>query len=170
MNGLLVGVLAAGVALHAASAQPPARPDVCELLAPDEIRAVQDATLKERKPTDQRGKELHYAQCFFATTDFARSVSLTVITGNDGRAATVSYWKSTFHAAQEAAGKKEPPRPIPETGDQAFWTGDARAGALYVLSDQVVLRISVGGVNDEQERIRRSKALAHAALQRLRKH
>lgn len=63
--------------------------------------------------------------------------------------------------------KKDPPRPIPGAGDEAFWTGDARAGALYVLSADAVLRISVGGVSDEEERIRRSKVLARAALNRL---
>lgn len=140
---------------------------------------MQEATLKERKGSHEQRKGLHFAQCFFATTDVARSVSLTVITGNavSSEAGARRYWTDTFHPPQKSVAhvparpikKKDPPRPIPGAGDEAFWTGDARAGALYVIQDEVVLRISVGGVSDEEERIRRSKALAQVALARLHK-
>ena len=180
MIGFLFAFLAAGAVLPAADAQPPGpRRDVCELIEPGEIRAVQDVPVKELKASEQNVRGLHFAQCVFATTDFARSVSLTLIRGTAASSGATArgYWADTFHPRQKAiAGtparppkKKEPPRPIPGAGDEAFWTGDARAGALYVLSDEVVLRISVGGVSDEEERIRRSEALVRAAVNRLRK-
>lgn len=140
--------------------------------------AVQGATIKEHKGSEEKGRALHFAQCFFAADEFARSVSLTVIRGNGdnaGAGQARAYWEDTFrgqkvHVATVSPARirqKNPPRAIPDAGEEAFWTGDARAGALYVLSDQVVLRVSVGGVADEEERIRRSTALARAALQRL---
>ena len=113
---------------------------------------------------------LHAAQCVFTASEFAKSISLTVMTG-DGR----TYWDATFHKPVEAPAaasarpkKKSPARPIAGAGEEAFWTGDDRAGSLYVLARGTILRISVGGVTDEGERIRRSLVLAGYALQRLR--
>jgi hypothetical protein len=178
MIGLLLVFLAAGAVLQPAPVQArgPER-DVCGLLEAGQIRSVQDVTVTELKASHQNVRGLTFAQCVFATTDFARSVSLTLVTGNaDGSgAAARGYWTDIFYPRPKAVAiapvrppkKKNPPRPIPGIGDEAFWTGDERAGALYVLGDDAVLRISVGGVSNEEERIRRSKVLAQAALDRL---
>jgi hypothetical protein len=160
---LFIGWLAAGAAIQAApAASRAADVDACALLSADEIRAVQAATVKETKRTVDSSKGLYFAQCFFVTTDFPRSVNLTFIRENGKR-----YWAETFQRPQTSAGKKSRPRPIVGVGDEAFWAGDRRAGALYLLSGDRVLRISVGGVDDEEERIRRSRTLAQAALGRL---
>ncbi len=174
MLGFLLAVLAAGALLQAAPA--PSR-GVCGLLEAAEIRTVQDVAITDRKTSEQTVRGLNFAQCVFATTDFARSVSLTLITGHatGSGASARGYWTDTFHgrpkpvavAPARPAKPNAPPRAISDTGDEAFWTGDARAGALYVLSGDAVLRISVGGVHDEEERIRRSRTLARAALNRL---
>lgn len=180
MIGFLLAFLATGAALQAAPDKPRApERDACALLEAGEIRAVQDVAVEERKASRQDLRGLTFAQCVFATTDFARSVSLTLVTGNgDGSgAAARSYWTDVFYPRPKAVAsttarppkKKNPPRPIPGIGDEAFWTGDERAGALYVLGADTVLRVSVGGVSDEEERIGRSKALARAALERLRR-
>jgi hypothetical protein len=161
----LIGLLAAGAATKGAPA-PGDRPEVCELLDAGDIEAVQGAKLADRKASAQQGKDLRFEHCYFATSDAARSTSLTLISGN--RITAREFWNDTFRAPVARAGKKDPPRAISGTGGEAFWTGDARAGALYVLAGDAVLRISVGGVQDEEERIRRSKALALAALARLR--
>lgn len=173
--GIFLGLAAAG--FQAAAKQPAdGRRDVCELIAVEDIRAVQGATVKERKASEQNLRGLRFAQCLYATTDFARSVSLTVITASSPTSAASggSYWMDTFHpqpkmaqAQARPARKKDPPRPVSGAGDEAFWTGDARAGALYVLRDDTVLRVSVGGASDEEDRIRLSKTLALAALNRL---
>lgn len=52
-------------------------------------------------------------------------------------------------------------------GDAAVWSGDAAAGALYVLRGDTVLRVSVGGAGTADEKIARSKKLAARALKRL---
>lgn len=166
--------LVAGAALHAAPAQPAAaNRDVCALLGAEDIRAIQGVALKERKKSGESVRGLEFAQCFFAATDFSRSVSLTLISGKT-RDGARGYWQETFHkrpkntaAAPGSGRKKPPPRSIEGTGDEAFWTGDARAGVLYVLNGDAVLRISVGGVPDEDERLSRSTALLRVALKRL---
>ena len=144
----------------------------CTLLDADDLRAVQDVTLREAKQADDRVKGMRYDQCVFAATDIVRSVSLTVITGEGDGAKT--FWAKTFHpqrteaALKAATRKKDLPRAVDGVGDDAFWTGDSRAGALYVKRGDTVLRISIGGVADEVERLRRSRILAETALRRLR--
>jgi hypothetical protein len=150
--------------------------DPCGLLAPEDIHSVQGVSVKERKRSENENRTLHFQQCLFATADFARSISLTLITEKSTQTktnATRAYWEDTFHRpqngspAQASNRKKNPPRSIAGIGEEAFWTGDAKAGTLYVKENGVVLRLSVGGVPDEEERIRRSKSLAQAALRRL---
>lgn len=158
-----------GVLLLTASivAHGPASAGPCDLLTPDDIRAVQQTSVKERKPSEHRQNALRFGQCVFATDDFVRSVSVSLITGTSADRAR-GYWQDTFHPPVARTGKKTPPRPVANVGDEAFWTGEARAGALYVLSGDAVLRISIGGVADEEERMRRTERLAQAALRRLR--
>lgn len=147
----------------------------CELLTAAEIQSVQAATVKEVKPSNGQSKGLHYLQCVYATTDFAHSVSVTLITA-PSRGTVKTYWTDTFEKSQERREKKasraresegEEGRRIPGLGNEAFWTGDARAGAIYVLSGDAILRISAGGVAEERERVRRSRQLATIALRRL---
>jgi len=52
-------------------------------------------------------------------------------------------------------------------GDDARWSGNGVGGALYVLKNDAILRISLGGKDNEQTRIEKSKALAQKALGRL---
>jgi hypothetical protein len=173
----LIAILLAGVAQSTPAS--PARPavDACALLSERQIRTVQGVPLRDRKPSAEEAGGMQFDQCFYGTSDFTHSVSLTVIRGATP-AATRQYWKKTFEKeeapedsvrrASKAEREKEgEARRIRGTGDEAVWTGDARAGTLYVLSGPVVLRISVGGVTNEKERIARSKALARTGLQRL---
>lgn len=167
MSGFFVLLLIGGL-----GRPPQAAPGACDLLTDERIRSVQGASVKDRKASRSTSQAMTFAQCFFAVEDLARSVSLTVISGTDPGSAR-AYWKRTFEQS-EREERQEPeeaearPRAIAGAGDEAIWTGDARAGSLYVLSRDVIVRISVGGVTEDQERIRRSKALALAALERLR--
>lgn len=176
-TGTLIAVLLAGAAQAAPAGERIVDP--CTLLTPAEIRAVQKVAVKETKPTDTTVKGDRFSQCVFATGDFAHSVSLTVITGG-GPDAARAYWKRTFEderpkKAREAGrvpGSMRKPgegaaRKITGIGRDALWTGDGKAGSLYVLTPDHVLRVSVGGVSDPEERLRRTKALAEAALRRL---
>jgi hypothetical protein len=96
---------------------------------------------------------------------------------------TVTFWRDQFHGRDEHASGREAActadgaaragietaaRPINGVGDEAFWSGTRIAGALYVLRGNTFIRVSVGGINDEKERIEKSRLLAVAALARLR--
>ena len=171
---VLLALLMAGTAVRAQE-PPAASSNACALLRHDDIRAVQGQAVTSEKGSMEARGGMRFSQCFFTTTDFSHSVSLTVIRATADPKALARFWSSTFYPAPQAPSKsgrtprkKEPPRAISGIGREAFWTGDPRTGSLYVLDGDRILRISVGGVADEQERIRRSNALARAALDRLR--
>jgi hypothetical protein len=152
--------------------------NACALLTTEEIQSVQGVAVTEQKPSEETQGKLRFAQCVFAAADFTRSVSLALIAANR-EGFTVdpvhAYWEKSFRrplvgdavTPRARTRQKNLPQPILGLGEEAFWTGDARAGALYVRSGPFAFRISVGGVTEEAERIRRSTALARAALARL---
>jgi hypothetical protein len=73
--------------------------------------------------------------------------------------------KESLHEQDE--GKGRPPKKIEGIGDGAFWTANRVGGALYVLKNDVFIRVSVGGPESEEAKINRCKALAEKALSRL---
>ena len=82
--------------------------------------------------------------------------------------------KETFHgekdqkkARNDEEEKAAPPQKIDGLGDEAFWTGNRVGGALYVLKKDIFIRISIGGPDNEETKINKSKALAQKALERL---
>lgn len=173
---ILFSIVLAGAAQAAPAASRPAL-DACQLLTFDEVRQVQRVAVKETKPSDRRAKGEHHRHCVFATEDFVHSVSVTLTTA-DQPAALSDYWKRTFERAgngegvqkttpARAKGAERPVHRVPGLGADAVWTSDSKAGSLYVLGPGAVLRISVGGVADVEERLRRSTALATTALRRL---
>jgi len=60
-----------------------------------------------------------------------------------------------------------PPVRVTGVGDEAFWVGNRKVGALYVLKDDSILRISIGGPEAESIKIEKMKALAQLAVKRL---
>lgn len=178
----VAGILLAGAA-QAAPAAARSTVDACRLLTLEEVQSVQKVPVKEAKGSNTTVKSDRIAQCVFATSDFAHSVSVTVVNGAAGAEATRAYWKRTFETVRPKADREAGRVPasirrqaasegkmrrVTGIGTDAYWTGDGKAGSLYVLSDEGVLRISVGGVSDPDERIKRTTELARAALQRLR--
>src|SRR4029077_1341196 len=73
--------------------------------------------------------------------------------------------KKSLRDEDEERGR--PPKKIEGVGDDAFWTANRMGGALYVLKNNVFIRISVGGPETEESKIERSKTLAAKALSRL---
>lgn len=177
----IAGILLAGAAQAAPAPAPSV--DACSLLTVEEVQSVQKVPVKEAKGSHTTARSDRFAQCVYATRDFAHSVSVTVVNGASGPEASRAYWTRTFETkrpkAEREAGRvpasvrrqaasEGQVRRVTGIGNDAYWTGDAKAGSLYVLSDDGVLRISVGGVPDPEERIKRTTALARTALQRLR--
>jgi hypothetical protein len=164
--------------LSVAAIQPPraaVSSDVaCGLLTNAEIERIAGAPVVERRPTMEPAGGLLMSQCFFGSSS-SRSVSLAVAGAAPGRTklTPAEYWRRQFHPPEKRAereGERESDaRAIPGVGDEAYWAGNRIAGALYVLRGDTFLRISVGGISDEAQRIETSKALAVAALRRLRR-
>jgi hypothetical protein len=189
MLHFLIGAL---LAQPPAAARPPAekQPDACALLADGDVRTVLGVTVNERQPGTQQARGLLLTQCYLGTGT-PRSVSIAVAGATkSGGGKTVTpraFWRDRFHErdqrdrertgdTREAArtgerreqdGESEA-RPIAGVGDEAFWSGTRVAGALYVLRGNTFIRVSVGGIGDEKERIEKSRQLAVAALARLR--
>jgi hypothetical protein len=167
-----------------------AQTDACALISKSEIEAVQGEPVKDTKGSNRASGSFAISRCFYTLATFNKSVSLEVTRPNTAnQSGPKEFWNNTFHKKEEKAdrekeeereraGKKEraeeeeeegggEPRPVPGVGDEAFWAGNQRAGALYVLKNNAFIRISIGGSGDESAKIDKSKALAQKAMGRL---
>lgn len=169
--GVLLGILFLVALAERADAQ--RHRDPCRLLSDAEVRAVQGHAPTQKISSEQPAGSFRFTQCLYRTPEFTNSVSVAVgipLATASQRSGPRHYWQERFHGQVSAAPgrkKKEPPKPIAGLGDEAFWAGDPKTGALYVLKGEVFLRLSVGGPPDETQRIKRAKALASRALKRL---
>lgn len=143
--------------------------DACSFLTTEEVAAVQGEPIKETKPMQRSDRGLAMSDCFIALPTFSNSISLSVVqpTGSDA-SGVEQFWKENLlDAVARGSEKSPPPTAIEGIGDQAFWLGDARMGALYVRTGDRYIRISVGGAGDQQAKIEKCKALAAFVLKRL---
>jgi hypothetical protein len=152
----------------------------------EEVEAIQQSPMKETKSNTRPDGAFRLSQCFYTAADFTRSVTLAVTRSDPQGKAKRSprdFWKETFgrYSGGEKEGEQDPgkkarkprreeeekesipPTKITEIGDEAFWTG----GTLYVLRKDVFVRISVGGADNEETKLAKSKALAQLILSRL---
>lgn len=160
----------------------------CQLLTAEEIKSVQGDALKETKASEQASGPYATSQCFFATNDFVNSVSLTLTQKNpatSGGQGIKDFWRERFghedrrekdrekrrdkDAARGEEGEEEglPAQRVKSLGDEAYWVGNSKIGALYVLKGDKLLRISIGGALTQGNRTEKMKALAQSALKRL---
>jgi hypothetical protein len=162
--------------------------DVCGLITNEEIQSIQESPIKDAKPSEQSDGSFRVGQCFYTAETFNKSVSLAVTQADpasDKARNPKDFWKDTFGRyegeAKEQPGDEEkkkslgeqeeekgrPPKKIEGIGDAAYWTANRMGGALYVLKNNVFIRVSVGGPETEDAKINRCKALAEKALARL---
>lgn len=160
----------------------------CDLITNDEVQAIQGSPVKNVKPSDASDGTFRIAQCFYTTEIFNKSVSLAV-TQRDPAGASArdprELWKDTFGKYEGRVKEEEgdeqkkkslrdedealarPPKKIEGVGDDAFWAANRVGGALYVLKNNVFIRISIGGPESEESKLERTKALATKAVSRL---
>lgn len=166
--------------------------DACALVLKSEIAAVQGAEVQQAQPTMQKNGHLDISQCYYTavSADGTKNLSvyLQVISLNpqsSERGALKEFWEERFRRAskeerreeseeREARGGEEeeeainPPVRVFGVGDEAYWLGSSRGGALYVLKKKRVLRVTVGAVGDDAKaQLEKSKTLAQKALARL---
>jgi hypothetical protein len=182
----------AGEVANTSPAATKGKVDACQLLTSADIEAVQGEGLKETKRTEQTSGALFVSQCFYATNNFTNSVSLTVTErssgSTDGGRGPREIWKEQFErTADRGEGRKkekereqdkdrgereeeeegQPPERVAGVGDEAYWMGGQKVGALYVLKGDTFLRISIGGRDEPEAKIKKMKTLAQQALKRL---
>jgi hypothetical protein len=161
----------------------------CNLITSDEVGAIQKATITDAKSSAGPSGNLVMSQCYYSAKEANMSVSLALIQPSPRSSLGTEvrdYWDKTMHVpAEPPAGeaqqdksdqknergeeeeKKNPPKKIDGVGDEAYWSGNRFGGALYVLKRNVILRISIGGPDDQETKIEKSKRLAEKALGRL---
>jgi hypothetical protein len=160
-----------------------AKLDACALLTSKDIESVQGEAVKETKLTGQTTGGISVSQCFFTLPTFTNSVSLLVAQKGDGNAGRdpKEFWREIFHGEKtrendgdrdrekKERGEEEgaPPKKVGGIGDESFWMGSRVGGALYVLKGNSYVRVSIGGSADQATKIKKSKALAQKAIERL---
>ena len=152
--------------------------NACGLLRSSDFQRVQGEQLKDVKPTDRVENGLHVAQCFYSLATSSKSVALTLMmrdSGPNGRDPR-EFWNETFHREKGHSAEKEPDseeereaavEAIRGVGDEAFWSGNRFGGALYILKGNTLVRLSIGGADNQETRIEKSKALAQTVLRHL---
>jgi hypothetical protein len=165
-----------------ATAAAPRLPNACQLLTARDIARVQGEEFRSVKLTESDANGMRVSQCFYALPSFTSSVSVDVMRGK-----TRSFWNGHFAAAREEKEMDEDhdrklaprsheseeeehrsgARKVSGIGDAAVWSGNRVAGALYVLKGDTIVRVSVGGAGNEEQKIERSKKLAARALRKL---
>ncbi len=159
--------------------------DVCSLLNADEVAAIQSSPVKQAKGSSSGDGRFLTRQCFYETTDFNSSVNLALTSRDPSSPTQLSpgaFWKEKFAPyrsgapAEETTGRAredsgdaegerhDPPKKIEGVGDEAFWMGP---DALYVLHRDVYLRLSVGGSDSAEIKIKKATELMKSALGRL---
>ena len=163
-----------------------AQGDVCRLITSEEIGAIQGSPIKEPKGSTRSENGFRVSQCFYTAAEFSKSVNLAVIQkdpDNSARQSPKDFWKEKFgrfSRDEEARDKNEqepgrqeekekliPPKQIDGIGDEAYWVSNRFGGVLYVLKGNAFISIGLGGTDDEETKLTKSKALAQKALQRL---
>lgn len=169
------------------TASPQPKVEACSLISKEEVGAIQKAAITDAKSSSGPSGNLVMSQCYYSAKEPNMAVSVALIqpsagsaTGTEARA----YWENTVRRssehtpgeaserANEKRGEREeenknPPKKIDGVGEEAYWSGNQFGGALYVLSRNIILRISVGGPDNEDIKIEKSKALAEKAIGRL---
>lgn len=173
------------------SEEPQSAISVCKLVTTEEVGAIQGATITEAKSSAGPSSGLAVSQCYYSSKEPNMSVSLAVIQSTAksvNRSEARDYWTSTFGRfaqgqspsedekkardgkpgeKREEEERRTPPKKIDGVGEEAYWTGNRFGGALHVFKNNLIIRVSVGGPDNEEVKINKSKAIAEKAIGRL---
>ncbi|PYK07122.1 MAG: hypothetical protein DME39_01975 [Verrucomicrobia bacterium] len=153
--------------------------DACNLLSKEEVESVQAAHVNETKSSEHSDGVFLVSQCFYTAAEFSKSVTLALVQSDPKQGSKRSpkdFWKEKFdpyeneeRKAQSGDEKEQgsAPKKIEGLGDDAYWVGNRFGGILYVLKGDAFISIGLGGTDDEETKLKKSKTLAQKALQRL---
>jgi hypothetical protein len=152
--------------------------DACALIEKSEIASVQGAEVQSSTPSTQMNGALAISMCYYTVTSADSSKNLSVhleVIKADPKSpnAVKEYWERAFEDKEGKGEKGEeekesgPPQPVRGIGEEAFWMGNARVGALYALNKGKLVRVSIGGAYDPKTRLEKTKPLVANVLKRL---
>lgn len=176
-------------------AKPAAIAGACSLLSDTDIQEVQGEAVAERTSNETSSGKLVTSQCFYRLPTFSRSVNLEVTRAKDPAESARSveeFWERRFGVDQERKNDAEEtdatqksgdvasrqseereeetrarPQPVPGIGDEAFWTANQINGSLYFRKNGTIVRVSIGGPDDQPTKINKAKTLAENILNNL---
>jgi hypothetical protein len=153
--------------------------DACSLVSKKEVESVQQIPVKGAKSSERSDGTFRISQCLYTAAEFSKSVNLDLIQADpneQGKRSPKDFWKEKFDPYQDEEPKtnrgdeKEQgaaPKKITGLGDEAFWVSNRFGGILYILKGNAFISIDIGGTDDEEKKLEKSKLLAQKALQRL---
>jgi hypothetical protein len=167
----------------------------CTLLTDDEIKTAQASALKIRNPTVVARHGYKTSQCLYQTEDINRGVSVSITEPDPDdpqKYSVATLWKKMFTRKSKVEAEREKekeakaaPRDREEEdeeekeaesgtqkritglGSDAYWVTSKFGGVLYVLINDRMLRVSVGGPDNLETKFRNATALARAAMSRM---
>ena len=153
--------------------------DACSLLTKEEVGSVQGPPVNETKSSEHSDGVFLVSQCFYTAAEFSKSVTLALVRSDpkqDSKRSPKDFWKEKFDPYQDEEPKTKSgdekeqgsaPKKITGLGDDAYWVSNRFGGVLYVLKGDAFISIGLGGTDDEETKLKKSKVLAQKALQRL---
>jgi len=158
--------------------------DACSLVSKEEVALVQQASVTEAKSSERSDGTFRISQCLYTAAEFSKSVNLALIQADPNepsKRTPRNFWQEKFGAYEQSENERDekaeaesveeekgpPPEKITGLGDEAFWVSNRFGGILYILKGDAFISIGVGGTDDEETKLNKSKALAQKALQRL---
>jgi len=153
--------------------------DACNLLSKEEVESVQAAPVNDVKSSEHSDGGFFVSQCFYTAAEFSKSVTVALVRSDPKQGSKRSpkdFWKEKFDPYEneepkaKSGDEKEQgsaPKKITGFGDDAYWVGNRFGGTLYVLKGDAFISVGLGGTDDEETKLTKSKALAQRALQRL---
>jgi hypothetical protein len=151
--------------------------DACSLVSREEVESVQQTSVKDAKSSERSDGTFRISQCLCTAAEFSKSVNLALIQvdpNQPSKRTPKDFWKEKFDPyknEEPRTGTRDEtetaPKQIPGLGDEAFWVSNRFGGILYVLKGDAFISIGIGGTDDEETKLAKSKVLAQKALQRL---
>jgi hypothetical protein len=176
------------------AASPATAKNVCGLLTSDEIKSVQGEAVLEAKPNHRPDSPFAVNQCFYMTPSFTKSVSIEVTERGASTKSVHEFWEEQVEKSGEESererdrerGRKgetakererereeerereaKKPRRLKGIGDEAYWINTNANSTMYAFKKDKLLRISIGGTDADDVRMKKIKTLAQKALARL---
>jgi hypothetical protein len=157
--------------------------DACSLVSKQEVELVQQASVNDAKSSERSDGTFRISQCLYSAAEFSKSVNLALIQVDPNQAGNRSpkdFWEEKFGVYERSENERDekekkdgeeekgsPPKKITGLGDEAFWVSNRFGGILYILKGNAFISIGIGGTDDEDKKLEKSKLLAQKALQRL---